>query len=308
MDAQDEQGDMGEAGDETDEGQTPEENDDEDAGSGSSEDEFDDEDSDWGDDEGSESDMGNNSDGETEEDSNTDTGSDSGATTGDAPVLSWHIGQGTNREEHVHEGHQTADGGYIAVGHHAVANGATTVMLVIKVDAAGDLEWQTQIGDSGVWDVGIAVQEVADGYVVGGGRHQGGAQKPALIKLDPQGDLVWESTYGGSGVGMIRGIEPLENGNLALTGFKNGSESGFVFIADESQGFVMEVSPNGAVQWEQSLDVPQGTKLRQTADGGLMVLSTAWVESNGADVQNATLIKTDANGSVVWRSRLRRLS
>ena len=30
----------------------------------------------------------------------------------------WYIGQGTDREEHVHEGMQTSDGGYIAVGHH----------------------------------------------------------------------------------------------------------------------------------------------------------------------------------------------
>ena len=30
----------------------------------------------------------------------------------------WYMGQGTDREEHVHEGMQTSDGGYIAVGHH----------------------------------------------------------------------------------------------------------------------------------------------------------------------------------------------
>ena len=30
----------------------------------------------------------------------------------------WYMGQGTDREEHVHEGMQTSDGGFIAIGHH----------------------------------------------------------------------------------------------------------------------------------------------------------------------------------------------
>ena len=34
----------------------------------------------------------------------------------DAPAVEWHVGYGTPRDEHVHEGMQTADGGYIGVG------------------------------------------------------------------------------------------------------------------------------------------------------------------------------------------------
>ena len=30
----------------------------------------------------------------------------------------WYLGQGTDREEHVHEGMETSDGGFIAIGHH----------------------------------------------------------------------------------------------------------------------------------------------------------------------------------------------
>jgi len=34
-----------------------------------------------------------------------------------APEIEWFKGYGTNTEEHVHEGMQTSDGGYIAIGH-----------------------------------------------------------------------------------------------------------------------------------------------------------------------------------------------
>ena len=37
-----------------------------------------------------------------------------------APAVEWHVGEGTSGEEHVHEGLQTADGGYVAIGRRAV--------------------------------------------------------------------------------------------------------------------------------------------------------------------------------------------
>ena len=36
-----------------------------------------------------------------------------------APEMEWYVGQGTDVEEHVHEGMQTSDGGYIGIGETA---------------------------------------------------------------------------------------------------------------------------------------------------------------------------------------------
>ncbi len=225
-----------------------------------------------------------------------DTAGSSGGD-GETPAIEWYTGQGTDREEHVHEGHQCADGGYIAIGHHTEQGSSKTDFLIIKVDASGELEWQTTVGQAGAWDVGIAIQEVSDGYIAAGGLSEGGTQKPALVKLDFDGTVLWEKTYGGSGIGMIRGLDQLRNGNIVATGFKGYTEPGFVFIADEGEGFLMEVDLAGNVAWDQALAIMQGTKVRQTSDDGFAVLSNSWTDE---DELNAMIVKTDASGTVEW--------
>ena len=48
-----------------------------------------------------------------------------------APDVEWFKAQGTNTEEHVHEGFQTSDGGYIGIGHGIETSGSDD-MLIIK--------------------------------------------------------------------------------------------------------------------------------------------------------------------------------
>lgn len=219
-----------------------------------------------------------------------------------APVVEWHVGEGTSGEEHVHEGLQTADGGYVAIGHTEDSSGSrTTDMLVVKVDADGDLEWSKRLGTSGKMDVGIAILELEDGYLAAGGLWADGSQQSALVRLDADGDTVWTRRYHDGGSSAIRGLEHMSDGNIAVTGYTDGLEDGFVFISEESTGFLMVVDESGAASMSVELPVPQGTKVRQTADGGFAVLSTAWTFVDGADVQNASLVKLDAAGSLEWQ-------
>jgi hypothetical protein len=84
----------------------------------------------------------------------------------------WYMGQGTDREEHVHEGMQTLDGGFIAIGHHWEKEEdptGFTDMIVLKTDSNGKEIWQTVIGTPDKFDVGYAVNELSDGYVASGG-------------------------------------------------------------------------------------------------------------------------------------------
>lgn len=219
----------------------------------------------------------------------------------EAPSLDWHRGHGTNGEEHVHEGVQTADGGFVAVGHtQDVGGGWTTDMLVVKTDAQGDLEWFTRLGTDGRSDVGIAVAEVSDGYVVAGGLWDGNTQQSALVKLDASGQEVWRGLYDDDGYSALRGLEVLADGRIVATGYTGGFEPGFVFISEESTGVLRVVDGSGQTEWSVELPVPQGTKVRQTADGGFAVLTTVWTFAGGTDVQNAGVVKTTANGSVEW--------
>jgi hypothetical protein len=102
---------------------------------------------------------------------------------------------------------------------------------------------------------------------------------------------------------MIRGIDVLRNGNLITTGYKNCALSGFVFIADNSDGFIMMVNPDGEVLWEKPISVAQGAKVRKDLNGeGFAICTTIWM-NHPEKSEDFCLIKIDKNGNEIWRKQ-----
>ena len=209
----------------------------------------------------------------------------------------WYMGQGTDREEHVHEGMQTLDGGFIAIGHHWEKEEdptGFTDMIILKTDSKGNELWQTIIGTPNKFDVGYAVNELSDGYVASGGLYKDGFQKSAIVKLDFNGNIIWQKIFTHDGVGGIRGIEVLNNDEIVVTGYKEGDEEGFLFISDGSKGFITKMSTTGEVIWDKDLSAMQGTKVKQTSQGGFVVGSVEWVDVG----LNASMHYLDSNGKI----------
>lgn len=223
-----------------------------------------------------------------------------------APEVEWFRGHGTNTEEHVHEGMQTSDGGYIAIG-GGIESVDADDMLIIKVDGGGNLEWKQQFGTAGKKGTGYCITEVAGGYVAGGAIYESGPERTQrfLVKLDPAGNVEWEKFYSATGVGGIRGIDVTSDGGIIITGYKNTPDiaefRGFVFIVDEGDGFIMKLDAVGNVEWEQLIDAPQGTKVREISEG-YAVCSTVWNWApETGDHQDFCLIETDTLGNTVWQ-------
>ena len=222
-------------------------------------------------------------------------------TTVASPGVEWQVGLGTNTEEHVHEGIQTSDDGFIAIGHKSEQQeapaGAATDILVIKTDTRGRQQWLTVLGTPNGHDVGYAIDEVADGYILGVGLYHAGAQRRAVIKLNKEGQEVWQKTYDGNGNAAVRAIGALSDGSILIAGYVNHSTSGFVFIADEGTGFLTKIDSDGAVLWDTApADLPQVTKIREESDGNIALLSTVWREIAGKTVQNIAILRTTATG------------
>jgi hypothetical protein len=213
------------------------------------------------------------------------------------PVMEWHKGFGTDKEEHVHEGWQTSDGGYIGVGQNWEGIEEYSNVLVVKTDAQGDQEWLVELGTDAQWDVGICVQETSEGFIVGGGFYNEatGNQERGLVKLDYDGNVIWQKTYPGNGANAVRGLDVDTDGSIVATGYINAFEYGFIFIIDEGEGFVMKTDADGSLIWDEPISSTQGTKVRIEDDGNIAIVSTRWEWDNG-DHQDVLLIKTDADG------------
>ena len=213
------------------------------------------------------------------------------------PVVVFHKGLGTDGEEHVHEGIQTLDKGFIGIGHaQDLPESETTDMLVIKTDSAGEEIWSKKIGGIGEWDVGIAIAEANDAFYAVGGKSIGGIQKPAIIKMAKTGNILWEKIFDTAGVGMLRGVDINQDGKIVVTGFHGGDEEGFVFIS-EAIGFAAALDGEGEIIWQEDYEqIPQGTKILSTESDGYAILSTIWSDEEN----NAAILKIGSDGEVQW--------
>ncbi len=226
-----------------------------------------------------------------------------------APEEEWFIGQGTNSEEHVHEGMQTSDGGYIGIGGGIEEEDADD-MIIIKVDENGNLEWQKYFGTEDKPGTGYCITEIIDGYIVGGALYDSVSDRTQrfLAKISLDGNTIWENFYESPKVGGIRGIDITEKGTIIATGYSNtpnwGEFQGFVFIVDEGDGFIMEIDTSGNLLWENFIDAPQGTKVRDIEDG-YIICSCVWGWTPGSgDNMDFCLIKTDTLGNTIWQKYL----
>ncbi len=210
-----------------------------------------------------------------------------------ADKLEWHFAYGTDFEDHVHEGLQTVDGGYIAIGDSAETDDsfdAGSDILVVKIDQNGKLQWSKIFGARQVRDVGYSVAETNGGYVLGVGLGESDGQKAALIGIDKQGNEVWRQTYGNRVHGGIRSIAIAPDGTIIAGGYTANPEAGFVFIA-EGRGLLIRTSAGGEPIWTQNLGIPQITKVRVERGGTIALLTTVYNAEN--DKQNISLLKTD---------------
>ena len=213
--------------------------------------------------------------------------------------VAFHKGHGTDGEEHVHEGIETTDNGFIGIGHtQDKPEKETTDILIIKTDRDGELLWEQKIGSSNEWDTGIAIAETSDGYIAVGGESLNGTQKPSIIKLSKSGTVVWKQVFNTPGIGLLRGVDIDQNGNIAVTGFHGGDQEGFIFISDDSDGFAALLNPSGETIWQETYkQIPQGTKILNTPEGGFAILSTIWDDN---DKNNAAILNISSTGQEQW--------
>jgi hypothetical protein len=212
-----------------------------------------------------------------------------------APAMQWHKGHGTDRGDHVHYGMQTSDGGYIMTGQTSEGPRGSSDMLVVKTDAAGDLQWQKIVGTSSQPDYANFVTEVTNGFIVAGALAVSGDQDRALVKLDTSGNIVWQKTYTHAGNDELRGVDETSDGGLIATGYVGSGRSGYLFISDDGFGSILKTDADGNLAWEKTLaPATHGMRVHAVAAG--FAVSGVSPQAN----RNFCLIKTDDSGNIQW--------
>jgi hypothetical protein len=188
---------------------------------------------------------------------------------------------------------QTSDGGYIVAG-ETYSLGADGVFL-IKTDANGNIIWAKTYGGTG-GEGAFSVQQTSDGgYIVAGYTGSWPYYDIFLIKTDANGNIIWAKAYGGTSGDQAYSVQQTSEGGYIVAGYTESFGAGYGDI------FLIKTDANGNVQWAKTYggtDWDVARSVQQTSDGGYIVAGRTG--SFGAGDYDIFLIKTDANGNIIW--------
>ncbi|RJP75247.1 MAG: T9SS C-terminal target domain-containing protein [Candidatus Zixiibacteriota bacterium] len=158
-----------------------------------------------------------------------------------------------------------------------------------------DTLWTRTYGGSEL-DVGESMQQTFDGgYIIAGYTGNYPATDVFLIKTDVSGDTNWTRAYDGNGDDYSYSVHQTTDGGYIVAGRTDSCAGG------NRDVYLVKTNSSGDTLWTRKIDGSyrdEGYCVRQTYDGGYIITGlTVPLSSSYTDVY---LIKTDANGDIIW--------
>lgn len=208
---------------------------------------------------------------------------------------------------------EASDGGYVALGSR---NG---LAYLIKTDANGNVLWNKTLTEN-LNDALYSLKEDSDdGYLLVGvtNRHgatlcnandpkEGTSADVYIVKTDALGNKLWEKVIGGARLDVGNYVQKTSDGGYIITGMTTSlSERGVEDV------YLLKIDTDGNRLWEKAIGGNKseiGYSVQQTRDGGYIIVGLTVFTSGAAgrgeggyaSMSDVYLIKTDADGNLVW--------
>jgi hypothetical protein len=141
------------------------------------------------------------------------------------------------------------------------------------------------------------------GYIVAGYKYSFGLDSIDifLIKTDANGNIIWAKTYGGINWDEAYSVQQTSDGGYIVAGYTEsfGAGGDILLIKTDANGNIIWAKTYGGINWDEAHSV------QQTSDGGYIVVGYTYSFGAGS---NIFLIKTDANGNIIWAKTYRGIS
>ncbi|MCL2032967.1 MAG: hypothetical protein FWG96_06865 [Methanomassiliicoccaceae archaeon] len=194
--------------------------------------------------------------------------------------------------------------------------------IIVKYDNNGNVLWKKNIGGTNV-DYYYSVAAVPDGVVaVGNSNSMGngdwtdikgkGGYDAIIVKYDNNGNVVWKKNFGGSGSDYYQSVTAVPDG-IVVVGYSGAFGIGDWAGATGKGGWdaiIVKYDNNGNVVWKKNFGgsgydyyysvtaVPDGI----VAAGYSNAFGDGdWIGFAGKGNNDATVVKYDNNGNVVWK-------
>jgi len=199
--------------------------------------------------------------------------------------LQWNKTYGGSGYDYAYSVVQASDGGFALAG-YTQSSSSGYDFLVVKTDAAGNIQWNSTSGVGGDDYARSVVKTNDGGYALGGYTYSQGSYKIWLVKIDVTGKAQWNKTLGGPSSDYAYSMVQTNDGGFVLAG--NTYSYGV-----SGDGYLVKTDGSGNMQWNTTYGGSKYDQFRsvvQTNDGGFALGGTV----AGAGGTDAWLIKTTA--------------
>jgi hypothetical protein len=209
-----------------------------------------------------------------------------------------------NCEYHTYGLDVTDDGGYIFAADGSYNSAGAYDFWVVRIDAQGDVVWETGFGGSSEDHPHVVRQTSDDGFIVAGesySYHTGSRYCDIwVVKLTSAGAIEWQTTYGGTGYDLAYDLKETFDGSGNPTGFL---VAGYTtsFGAGGRDIWLVKLSTSGTVEQEIALGGSgdeYGRAVALIPDGGCIVVADT--QSFSVVGRDIWVIKLDSAWNVEW--------
>lgn len=190
---------------------------------------------------------------------------------------------------------QASDGGYIVGGSQLPAGSDDYRPIIIKLSAAGDVQWQKALGSNERREFFFPhVRETNDGgFLLADNSLSAGAGSSDLwmAKLSPSGDILWQKLYGGNGIELARSLWPTTDGGCLVAASTSS------FGAGGSDFWLLRLDSAGGIQWQKTYGTDKTEYpffILPTHDGDYIVSGYSLLGTRGEMV----IIKISPDGEI----------
>lgn len=246
--------------------------------------------------------------------------------------ITWENTIGGTGEDDLYTIVQTPDGGYI-LGGISTSNisvdksepsfGSTDYWL-IKIDDAGNIQWQKTIGGSGAEDLLQILITGDGGYLLGGHSGSGisglksepcfGGEDYWIVKTDPLGNIEWQNTIGGNAGDYFTSMVPASDGGYLLGGYSSSGISGDkTETSMDDDYWIVKINDAGNIEWQNTIGGARGDILNSIVAvdaSGYLLGGTSLSGISGDKSENRIgnqdwwSMEIDLSGNIIWQNTL----
>ena len=242
--------------------------------------------------------------------------------------IQWEKVFGGTGYESARDVEQTGDGGFIVLGETnstdggvVAGYGGTKDIWLLKLDAAGTLQWQKRYGGSGL-DIGNHIQVLDNGNFliaastssndgdIKGNHGTGGYTDGAMIEISPAGTVLWSKCYGGSKNEELLDFEIINN-RIYVSGYANSTDGDIPPSQKNYDVWLLALDLSGNKIYSKVYGGSQNDvaySMTKGKDGSLTM--AGYTTSNDGDVNGAKgsqdywVLNVSTNGKLNWQKVL----